>query len=88
MREHLIGIIAMLGGFIAIGIQNYAGASCCFLFAFILWIVIAIDEMLTAKKSGRIIRAEAVEELARKLKEYYPSISDGIDFTAEEVLKD
>ena len=33
-------------------------------------------------------KSEAIKEFAEKLKEYYPSIADGIDYTAEEVLKD
>ena len=32
-------------------------------------------------------KAEAIKEFAEKLKEYYPSIDRGIDYTAEEVLK-
>ena len=34
---------------------------------------------------GHIV--DAIREFAEKLKEYYPSIANGIDFTAEEVLK-
>lgn len=33
-------------------------------------------------------KSEAIKEFAEKLKEYYPSIADGIDYTAEEMLKD
>ena len=33
------------------------------------------------------IKSEAIKEFAEKLKEYYPSIAKGIDYTAEEVLK-
>ena len=39
-----------------------------------------LEEIKTAK-------AKVVTEFAEKLKEYYPSISDGIDYTAGEVLK-
>lgn len=35
--DHIIGIIAMIFGFIGMAIKNYAGAFCCFGFAFILW---------------------------------------------------
>ena len=34
------------------------------------------------------VEESAINRLAEKLKEYYPSIADGIDYTAEEVLKD
>ena len=33
------------------------------------------------------VEESAINRLAEKLKEYYPSIADGIDYTAEEVLK-
>ena len=41
---HIIGIMAMISGFISITIQNYGGAYCCFGYAFILWVVLAIYE--------------------------------------------
>ena len=34
------------------------------------------------------LKSEATKEFAEKLKEYYPSIADWIDYTAGEVLKD
>ncbi len=40
---HIIGIMAMIFGFISMAIQNYAGAYCCFGFAFILWVVFALE---------------------------------------------
>ena len=52
MREHIIGIMAMIFGFIAMGIKNYAGAHCLFGFAFILWCVIAIFEHKCRKRNG------------------------------------
>ena len=33
------------------------------------------------------VEESAINRLAEKLKEYYPSIANGIDYTAEEVLK-
>lgn len=45
---------------------------------------------LLAKEDWNIrnkIKSEAIKEFAEKLKEYYPSIANGIDYTAEEVLK-
>ena len=40
--EHIIGIIAMIGGFVSMIINNTGGAYCCFGFAFILWCVMAV----------------------------------------------
>ena len=42
--EYFIGILAMIFGFIGMAIKNYAGAICCFGFAFVLWVVITIYE--------------------------------------------
>ena len=51
---HIIGIMAMIFGFISMAIQNYCGAYCCFGYAFILWVVLAIYEYKHAhqKKGG------------------------------------
>lgn len=48
---HFIGIMAMVGGFIAMLIQNYVGAYGCFGFVFILWVVLAIEEYKNNKKN-------------------------------------
>lgn len=50
--NHLIGILAMVFGFISMLIQNYAGAYGCFGFAFILWVVMAIDDRRIRKERG------------------------------------
>ena len=42
---------------------------------------------LQAVLDERADHSEAIKEFAEKLKEYYPSIANGIDYTAEEVLK-
>ena len=34
------------------------------------------------------VEESAINRLAEKLKEYYPSIAKGVDYTVEEVLKD
>ena len=41
---HIIGIMAMIGGFVSLSINNYSGAYGCFGYAFILWVVLAIYE--------------------------------------------
>lgn len=46
MMNHAIGIMAMIYGFIAMYIQNYAGAYYLFGFAFILWCVLAVANYL------------------------------------------
>lgn len=42
--NHIIGIMAMVFGFISLAINNISGAYGCFGFAFILWVVLAIYE--------------------------------------------
>lgn len=49
--NHIIGIMAMFFGFVAMVIKNYEGAYCCFGFAFILWCVLAICEYVENKKT-------------------------------------
>lgn len=44
MINYIIGILAMVGGFISLLIDNVAGACCCFGFSFILWCVMAVEE--------------------------------------------
>ena len=87
MINHIIGIIAMLLGLVAMALQNYESATGLFLFAFVLCSVLSIEELCIPNKAERDIKAKAVTEFAEKLKEYYPSIANGIDYTAEEVLK-
>lgn len=43
--NHIVGIIAMAFGFIAMAIGNYDGAYLCFGYAFILWCVLAVYEL-------------------------------------------
>ena len=62
MRDHLIGIMAMIMGFIAIAIKNYAGAYVCFGFAFILWCVLAIYEYRNSKKESKTMVAYICDE--------------------------
>lgn len=40
--NYIIGIIAMIGGFVSLIINNLVGAYCCFGFAFILWCVMTV----------------------------------------------
>ncbi len=42
--NHIIGIMAMVSGFISMAIKNYVGAVACFGYAFILWCLLAIYE--------------------------------------------
>lgn len=44
---HIIGIMAMAFGFISMLIENYSGAYGCFGYAFILWVILAIDDWNT-----------------------------------------
>lgn len=48
--NHIVGIIAMLFGFLTITMKNYPASFICFGFAFILWDVAAIDELIKKKK--------------------------------------
>ncbi len=48
--NHIIGIMAMVFGFISLAINNISGAYGCFGFAFILWVVMAIDTYKQPKK--------------------------------------
>ena len=48
--EHIIGIMAMFFGFVSMLIHNYAGAYGCFGYAFILWVVMAIQDTRTPKE--------------------------------------
>lgn len=41
---NVIGIMAMVGGFIGMAIEHYDGATCCFLVALVLWCVKIADE--------------------------------------------
>ena len=52
MLKHIIGIMAMAFGFVGIAIDNTGGATLCFGYAFILWIVLAISERIRNKKGG------------------------------------
>lgn len=47
---HIIGIIAMIFGFISLVIKNYDSAIVLFGFALILWCVIAIYEYIENRK--------------------------------------
>ena len=52
-----------------------------------------LEETKTAKAERCIdlkkqVEESAINRLAEKLKEYYPSIAKGVDYTVEEVLKD
>lgn len=88
MREHLVGMLVMTSGMVSMAVQNYTLAVFMILWAYILWGILTIEELCIPNKAERNIKAKAVTEFAEKLKEYYPSIADGIDYTAEEVLKD
>ena len=46
----IIGVIAMVGGFLSMLGQNYVGAYCCFGYAFILWVIVAISHKRTTKE--------------------------------------
>ena len=48
--NHVVGIIAMLFGFFAMTIKNYSASFVCFGFAFVLWVVVAIHELIERKK--------------------------------------
>ena len=50
MYERLIGIVAMVFGFVGLIIENYGGAFCCFGFAFILLCVTTIEEYIGNRK--------------------------------------
>ena len=53
MLEYIVGLMAMVFGFVSLVIDNCAGAYYCFGFAFILWCVLSIQEYLCNKK-GRV----------------------------------
>ena len=55
---HIIGIMAMIFGFISMAIQNYCGAYCCFGYAFILWVVLAICEYKLAHQKKEVGRSD------------------------------
>ena len=48
--NHIVGILAMIFGFVAMAMENYAGAYCCFGFAFVLLCVLAICEYVENRK--------------------------------------
>lgn len=50
MTEHLVGIIAMFCGFIALSIENLGGAYYCFGYAFILWCLLTIQKLKEEKQ--------------------------------------
>lgn len=50
MTVYIVGIIAMIGGFIALSINNIGGAVCCFGYALILWTLLAIDKFKNRNK--------------------------------------
>ena len=52
--ENVIGIMAMIYGFIALHMANIPAAYCCFGFAFILWCVSAVYEYINAKKAKEV----------------------------------
>ena len=49
--NHIIGIMAMIGGFISLSINNYSGVYGCFGYAFILWVILAIYEYAEYRKN-------------------------------------
>ena len=51
--NYIIGIMAMMFGFIAIFIDNFGGAFACFFFAFILWCFLAYDEYIEYRKKKK-----------------------------------
>lgn len=48
--NHVIGIMAMIFGFIGMALERYGGATFCFFFAFLLWCFLAVDEYKEWKK--------------------------------------
>ncbi len=50
---HIIGLMLMLGGLYSMWLQNYTGAYWLFTYAFILWVVVAIDEAVSYKRKKK-----------------------------------
>ena len=55
MMNYLIGIMAMIGGFISYVIDNPVGVYGCFGYAFILWCVMAVFEYKESRKTKEFL---------------------------------
>lgn len=63
--KHIIGLMAMIFGFIGFAIHNIDAAHLCFGFAFILWCAVVIEEYLKYSKRKKL------EKFAEEVPSYY-----------------